>query len=613
MGLLHPTENQVAQNRPPLRTLPDLRLALNTHRRAQFEYIAARNEAERKSSETHLQEAYRTIRATQENYAAAVADPEHTLFLSQLHDDLGHYLAVSQQVIDLARADLTHTKPLRTGRSYARRRKALRNNRLKSEALAADLLFGPEEGTLTKALSFIQSIETHDLRSAEEARRATTSSEASLYASARRQTMIWIGITVGAGFVVALSTGFIVIRPIQRVLAAARRIAGGDLSEDIEAFESGDEAEEFARYINDMQGTMRRMIQGAINCSQRIVSASDAIFAATRQQTQSAGAQHEQTELVGAALRQIAVRAKDISEQSTCAVATSRHSAETLGKSEAAVDSMSLQVSAIASTVGHTSKSIGELERSSERIAQIVAVIDDLARENNSLLLNTSIEAARTTGKGRGFALLTDEATQLSERTSRAAKEIGLMVGQIQVGTKNAVAAMSKGTTQTENSAQATRLAGELLQTVILDSESINQTVARIAAIAEQQIGAIEQIVSSLDQISKVTFESSEHAQRSADAAEQLAEVVEELRNLATCFPVREKTANCERDLPAWSSEPARSLPAEAPDQNNGRTINGLSVAPRPSVNPGRARIHARLVTPEANSESQSRAPSPAS
>jgi aerotaxis receptor len=262
--------------------------------------------------------------------------------------------------------------------------------------------------------------------------------------------------------------------------------------------------------------------------------------------------------------------------------------------------------------VGQTSKRIGELGRSSERIAQIAAVIADLAGQRNSLLLNALIKTAGASEKGRGFVRVTDEATTLSERTIRAAKEIGVLVAQIQIGSRSVMASLGAGTGPAGNNAQDARCVEEFMHGIILDCESLNESVTRIATVAERQISAIEQIGPSLDQISKVTFESSASAQRSADVAEQLTEVVEELQNFATCFPTRE-AANRERNRPVWSRERADVFPVEIAAQSNGRTINGISAAPRASVNPGRARIHARLVTPEANPESQSRAPSAAS
>jgi methyl-accepting chemotaxis protein len=411
------------------------------------------------------------------------------------------------------------------------------------------------------------------------------------------------------------------------VLAAARRIASGDLSEDVEALDSEDEAGEFARCLDGMQGSLRSMVQSSINCSRRIAAASETISVVTRQQTQSAGVQHEQTELVGAAVREIAVTSKDISEQSGCAAALTRQFAETAGKGGAAVEAMSLQALAISESIEQTSKRIGELGKSGERIAQIAAVIDDLAGQSNLLLLNASIEAASASDKGRGFVRVADEVTKFAERTTRATREIGIMVAQIQIRSRNAMASMGDGTTQAETSAQAARSAEELMHAIIVDSGSLSGTVARIATVAERQIKALNQIVPSLDQISKVTFESSASAQRSADAAEQLAEVVEELQNFPTRFPTREETTGHQRDFPAWSQERVRSFPPEIAGQSNGRTVNGLSVAPRASVNPagvnpvgvpvsinpGRARIHARLVTPETNPESQPRAPSAAS
>jgi methyl-accepting chemotaxis protein len=70
-----------------------------------------------------------------------------------------------------------------------------------------------------------------------------------------------------------------------------------------------------------------------------------------------------------------------------------------------------------------------ELVKSSQQIAQELALVEDMARQTNAIALNAGIESARANDKDRGFLIMADEATKIAERTDRTAKEIGRTPG----------------------------------------------------------------------------------------------------------------------------------------------------------------------------------------
>jgi CHASE3 domain sensor protein len=105
LSVVYDSEHDLALRQiPSLRALTDLRSSVNAHRRAQFEYLVARNQSERDECEMHLRDALRAIQSGQEKYQALISSPEEQQGFDVIKINLAEYLDVSQETMNRARA-----------------------------------------------------------------------------------------------------------------------------------------------------------------------------------------------------------------------------------------------------------------------------------------------------------------------------------------------------------------------------------------------------------------------------------------------------------------------------------------------------------------------------
>lgn len=181
---------------------------------------------------------------------------------------------------------------------------------------------------------------------------------------------------------------------------------------------------------------------------------------------------------------------------------------------------------------------IERLGGSTDKIGEIIQVIDDIADQTNLLALNAAIEAARAGEQGRGFAVVADEVRKLAERTSKATSEISKMIKSIIDETHTAVKSIETGTGEVTKGKNEAILAGKSLEEILSGSSKVVEAVSKVAHNSESQSQRADQINTSIETIVNITRESSSGITQLSGSAETLNDLTYKLRSLVSEFKI---------------------------------------------------------------------------
>ncbi len=162
--------------------------------------------------------------------------------------------------------------------------------------------------------------------------------------------------------------------------------------------------------------------------------------------------------------------------------------------------------------------SIREIKKSSDQIAKIIKVIDDIAFQTNILALNAAIEAARAGEAGMGFAVVAEEVRNLAGRSAQAAKDTTAII-------ETNIELSNVGVTVAEK-------VHEALNEITAQSKKVSQLMDEIAAASQEQVQGIEQVSKTMGQVETVTQQNAANAEESASAAEELNAQAESMKQI---------------------------------------------------------------------------------
>ncbi len=319
--------------------------------------------------------------------------------------------------------------------------------------------------------------------------------------------------------------------------AIMKRLTDGDLTARMEKEYKGN-YNWYKEYINNLQTSLHKLVTEMREAIGANVSAANQISSSTEEMAAGSEEQSQQATEVASAVEEMTKTILETAKNANQAMEASRNNGSIAKKGGEVVLETVEGMNRIAEVVKDSAETVKKLGQSSEQIGEIIQVIDDIADQTNLLALNAAIEAARAGEQGRGFAVVADEVRKLAERTTKATKEIALMIKQIQKDTEGAVLSMEKGTSEVEKGKELADKAGSSLNEIISGADKVSDIIVQVAAASEQQSSAAEQISKNIESISSVTQESSAGVQQIARAAEDLNRLTQNLGKLISRFQV---------------------------------------------------------------------------
>ncbi|MCM0754048.1 methyl-accepting chemotaxis protein [Desulfovibrio aminophilus] len=249
--------------------------------------------------------------------------------------------------------------------------------------------------------------------------------------------------------------------------------------------------------------------------SARITSKSRDIRGGTETQRDRIQSTATAMEEMNATVLEVAKNAGDAAEQGKRSKDTAQAGAAVVARAIEAMNGSQRQAEVLQSNMA-------QLDDRARAIGNVITVIEDIADQTNLLALNAAIEAARAGEAGRGFAVVADEVRKLAEKTMTATKEVGHSIESIQ---KVAAANISSMQGALDDLSKATGLArdsGEALAEIVADAEASAGQIQSIAAAAEQQALASEEINRSIEEIHTIALDTSGNAEESLAGLEDL-------------------------------------------------------------------------------------------
>ncbi|MBE3024246.1 MCP four helix bundle domain-containing protein [Janthinobacterium sp. GW458P] len=343
-----------------------------------------------------------------------------------------------------------------------------------------------------------------------------TAREIDAVASTSRNLLLTLAaLALGFGVVCAwlLTTG--IVRPLRTAVEIARKVADGDLTAQIDA-SAKDETGQLLLALKDMNASLLNIV-GEVRSGTDSIATSSTQIAAGNQDLSS------RTEEQAGSLEETASSMEEL----TSTVKQNADNARQANQLAASAAQVAVKGGAVVAQVVGTMESINA---SSNKIVDIISVIDGIAFQTNILALNAAVEAARAGEQGRGFAVVASEVRNLAQRSASAAKEIKTLIGA--------------SVEQVNAGSMLVAQAGSTMNDIVASVQRVTDIITEITAASSEQSVGIDEINRAIGQMDAVTQQNAALVEESAAAAESMQHQAHNLAQVVSVFKLTGQQAS---------------------------------------------------------------------
>ncbi|HYD95854.1 MAG TPA: methyl-accepting chemotaxis protein [Noviherbaspirillum sp.] len=349
----------------------------------------------------------------------------------------------------------------------------------------------------------------------------------------------------GLALLVGVAAAVLITRNLLRQLGGepdyagriAGRIAAGDLAVDIPARQGDHGSLMFA--MKEMRDSLARIVG-------EVRSGTDAINNAAEEIASGNLDLSSRTEQQAGALEESASSMEELTS-------IVRQNADNARQADALANSAAEVARKGGNVVSEVVRTMGAINDSARRIADIIGVIDGIAFQTNILALNAAVEAARAGEQGRGFAVVASEVRALAQRSAAAAREIKSLID-------DSVDKVGAG-------ARLVDTAGSTMNDIVDSVGRVTQIIGEIAAAGVEQASRIAQVNGAVSQMDQVTQQNAALVEQSAAAAASMREQAARLSQMVGVFRLDARQLPVVQKAQARQDPPRRASVVRPPDR----------------------------------------------
>jgi methyl-accepting chemotaxis protein len=311
------------------------------------------------------------------------------------------------------------------------------------------------------------------------------------------------------GLAAALVLRASIKEPVETLVAAVSRLAGGDFVSKIES-PGRDEISWLSHELNQMRKKIRDSIKVVLEAASSVRTASHGLAEGNSDLSARNESQAASLQQTSSSMTQLADKVKENASNAKQASHIVNATTETATRG--------------GSVMKQVVDRMGDINASAQRIAEIIGVIDGIAFQTNILALNAAVEAARAGEAGRGFAVVASEVRALAHRCANAAKEVKALIG-------DSVAKVDAGFVLVDQ-------AGTAMQEILDGVNRVSQLVNGIAAAGAAQGADIGEVHGAIAQMNNATQRNTALVEQAASAAVALKDQADRLTESVESFKV---------------------------------------------------------------------------